>query len=132
MGRRGEMYQADVLDVLRDNGAPLSAYDVLAVLRQDIPKIAPPTVYRALAALTERGLVHRLESLNAFIACKCKSHEHAILSICDDCGCVEENVAPELLSQLSSLTGQTGFQAERHVVEIHGVCASCSEEESPA
>ena len=132
MGRRGEMYQEEVLAVLRGRDGPLSAYDILGVLRESNPKIAPPTVYRALAGLTERGLVHRLESLNAFLACQCESHEHAILSICDDCGSVKENVAPEIVSELSTVIGKTGFQAVRHVVEVHGVCAACSEEESPA
>ena len=68
MSRRGEKMQAEVLAVLRRRGGPLSAYDVLGELREANPKIAPPTIYRALAALTERGRVHRLESLIASIS----------------------------------------------------------------
>lgn len=123
----GEKMRADVLAVLRREARPLSAYDVIAALRPAHPKIAPPTVYRALTALIERGRVHRLESLNAFVACLCEEHEHAsIMSICDDCGGVEETVAPELLAQLSGVAERSGFQSTRHVVELHGVCASCS------
>ncbi len=127
MRMRGEKVQADVLAILHQRHGSMSAYDILAQLREANPKIAPPTIYRALAALTERGRVHRLESLNAFTACQCDHHQHAaILSVCDDCGAVEESVAPELLQALSSIAGKTGFTATRHVIEVHGICASCS------
>jgi Fur family zinc uptake transcriptional regulator len=133
MGKRGEKTQADVLAVLRRRGGPLSAYEVLGELRESHPKIAPPTIYRALAALTERGRVHRLESMNAFIACQCDRHMQAsILSICDDCGTVEESVAPDLLEELSSVAGRSGFPPARHVIEIHGLCASCGAGRVPA
>lgn len=129
MSRRGEKIQAEVLAVLRRRRGPLSAYDVLGELRETHPKIAPPTIYRAMAALTERGHVHRLESLNAFIACQCDRHQQAsVLSICDDCGNVEERVAPDLLEDLSSIAGKSGFAPMRHVIEIHGVCATCGAE----
>ena len=126
MGKRGEKMQAEVLAVLRRRRGPMSAYDVMGELREANPKIAPPTIYRALAALTERGRVHRLESLNAYIACQCDRHQHAtILSICDDCGTVEESVAPDLLKELSNIIGKSGFAPMRHVIEVHGLCASC-------
>lgn len=133
MGKRGEKIQADVLAVLRRRSVPLSAYDVLRELHKIHPKIAPPTIYRALAALRERGRVHRLESMNAFIACQCDRHAQAsILSICDYCGMVEESVAPELLEDLSSVAGRSGFRPSRHVIEIHGLCASCGAGQVPA
>ncbi len=126
MSKRGEQIQADVLAVLRRHGGPLSAYDVLRELHAAHPRIAPPTVYNALAALTERGRVHRVESLKAYIACQCGSHQHAsILSICDDCGTVAERVAPDLLESISGVLAETGFAPLRHVIEVHGVCAAC-------
>jgi len=133
MSKRGEKVQSDVLAVLRRRGGPLSAYEVLGEMRDSNPKLAPPTIYRALAALMERGRVHRLESMNAFIACQCDRHAQAsILSICDDCGTVEESVAPGLIEELSSVAGQSGFQPARHVIEIHGLCASCGAGQAPA
>ena len=129
MGRRGETVQAEVLAIMRKHAGPVSAYDLLGELRGGNAKAAPTTVYRALSALTERGCVHRLESLNAYIACQCDDHSHAsILSICDDCGSVDERVAPDLLSKVSALLAKTGFEAKRHVIEVHGVCASCGAE----
>ncbi|MGB1025540.1 MAG: Fur family transcriptional regulator [Rhodospirillaceae bacterium] len=129
--KRGEKNQADVLAVLRQGDGPLTAYEVMAVLSKTHPKIAPPTVYRALAALIEQGVVHKVESLNAFMACKCDQHNQAsILSICDDCGAVEESVAPKLLDSLAALIGKTGFAPQRHVLEVHGVCGSCQTEQA--
>ena len=126
MSKRGEKMQTEVLAVLRRRRGSLTAYDMLAEMRETRPKIAPPTIYRALAALTERGRVHRLESLNAYIACQCEHHPHAaVLSICDDCGIVEESVAPDLLEELSSIAGRSGFAPTRHVIEVRGRCASC-------
>ncbi len=132
MSKRGEKIQAEVLAVLGRRRGPMSAYDILAELREANPKIAPPTIYRALTALTERGCVHRLESLNAFIACQSDRHRNAaILSICDDCGTVNESVAPDLLKELISLVGKSGFAPTRHVIEVHGLCVSCSTERVP-
>ncbi|MGK7913415.1 MAG: transcriptional repressor [Synechococcus sp.] len=126
MGRRANETQSEVLAVLRGHRGPLSAYDVIGELRQVSPKIAPPTVYRALEALAGRGLVHRLESLKAFIACKHNECQHAsIFAICDECGTVEERFSPDLFEELSRIAGQSGFISTRHVIELHGLCASC-------
>ena len=119
--------QGQVLDVLLQEPVPMSAYEVLDRLRETNPKLAPPTIYRALAALTERGQVHRLESLNAFIACRCaRHHKAAVLSICDGCGAVQESIAPDLVAELSAVAGQSGFAPKRHVIEVHGTCADCT------
>lgn len=131
MEKPSKAWHAEILEVIEKSAAPVSAYDVLAEMRSFNPKMAPPTVYRALASLTELGHIHRLESMNAYVACQCESHSKAaVLSICDDCGTVEENVAPELLSNLTSIVGETGFSAKRHVIEVHGVCESCTPEGS--
>ncbi|MEM1372808.1 MAG: Fur family transcriptional regulator [Pseudomonadota bacterium] len=128
MGKKGDALRADVIDALQRADKPLSAYDILAELREFNPKMAPTTIYRALAALTETGRIHRLESLNAYLLCESDEHGHghdAILSICDDCGSVEETTAPELIASMSKALGEGGFEATRHVVEIHGTCSDC-------
>lgn len=133
MVKKGEMMQSEVLAVLKQAGAALSAYDVLHKLREKHPKIAPPTVYRALNALIEKGGVHRIESLNAFIACRGEgTQKTAIMSICDDCGSVEESSAPEVYDSLSCYLGKHGFEAQRHVIEVHGVCSSCGSADTPS
>ena len=131
MRTRGEVMQSKVLAVLKREDTALSAYDILEVLRDEFPKIAPPTVYRALSALMDGGTVHRVESLNAYIARSTGNNDQAsIMSICDDCGSVEESAAPKILDELSVLLGKSGFDAHRHVIEVHGVCASCGDQDS--
>ncbi|WP_424943266.1 transcriptional repressor [Aliiroseovarius crassostreae] len=134
MRQQGEKIQAEILSVLRHHPIPMSAYDIQDMLRSSHPKIAPPTVYRALSSLMGKGHVHRLESLNAFVACQClgekQGEKHsAILSVCGDCGVVEESISSDVLDQLSCVAGQSGFQASRHVIEVHGRCAACYEKE---
>ncbi|MEM1075724.1 MAG: transcriptional repressor [Pseudomonadota bacterium] len=129
MGKRGDALRAEVLDFLRRADAPLSAYDILGKLRESNPKTAPTTVYRTLNSLTEQALVHRLESINAYVLCQNSEPGHeAILSICDDCGTVEETVAPEVHKTMAKAMGKSGFLPSRHVVEVHGTCSECMPE----
>ena len=126
MGKRGKEIQTAVLAILRTSDCPHSAYDLLESLKDIYPKIAPPTVYRALATLGERGQIHRLESLNAYVACQSEAHHQAsVLSICEDCGAVAENFEPDIFSRLSAALRKSGFSAQRHIIEVNGICASC-------
>lgn len=105
----------------------MSAYQILGQLQKDEPDIAPPTVYRALTALTDQGRAHKLESLKAFVPCRC-DHEASlpVLTICDDCGLVEEHDGGALLPKLTSLIAASRFVPDRHVFELHGRCATCA------
>lgn len=126
MTKRSQKMQDDILEVLRSAERALSAYDVLHQLQTKYPKIAPPTVYNALAALTKAGRIHRVESLKAYVACKCEStHQAAVLSICDACGTVHECTAPRLVENITGFVEETGFQPQRHVIEVHGLCRAC-------
>lgn len=129
----GEKMQSEVLALLEKREGPQSAYDILDGLREDRPKLAATTIYRALTALTKRGIVHRLESRNAYVVCQCAQHQQTtILSICDGCGMVEETEAPDVLRDLSKVAEKTGFVPERHVVEILGRCGDCAAPEARA
>ncbi|MEM9715909.1 MAG: Fur family transcriptional regulator [Pseudomonadota bacterium] len=130
MRKSGQITQQEVLDILSAQSKPLTAYEILAVMKESNAKTAPPTVYRALNALVEKGAVHRIESLNAFMAC-CHDHDGdmSVMTICDDCGSVEEQAAPQLINSLDQVSGQAGFKAKRHVIELHGQCASCDTED---
>lgn len=136
MGKRGEVLQAEMMEVLARADAPMSAYDILAALSDAYTKLAPTTVYRALKALLEQGRIHRLESLNAYMICQNADGHNAsrphqtILAICDDCGSVEENEASDLLLSLGEVIGKSGFEAQRHVIEVHGLCADCTPEKT--
>lgn len=127
MGKRAESLRTDVLALLSAQRAPLSAYDVLDALSTDGRRLAPTTIYRALAALVESGSVHRLESRNAFVACQRRCAGRAsVLAICEACGAVEETVSKDVMAALATVAGETGFTASRHVVEVIGQCAACS------
>lgn len=130
MQTRGQQVQSEVLAILRQCGGPLSAYKVLEEMRQTTARMAPTTVYRALAALTEKGDVRRLESLNAFVACQSLQQvQSPVLSICDDCGRVDESAASEVLDALSVVTDQLGFRPACHIIELRGLCGSCTDDD---
>ena len=129
MRKQGVKIQSDVLAALRRQAKPLSAYEILARLNRRDGKLAPPTIYRALASLIEQGRVHRIESINAFVACQSLGHAHAsVLSICDDCGAVAEHHDDGLLQNLSALTERSGFSPTHHIIEVHGRCTECGTE----
>lgn len=115
-----------VLDFVRAAMQPVSAYDILDLMRPARPRIAPPTVYRSLSRLAGLGLVHRIETLNAWFApAEVSPQGSGIITICDDCGDVGEYSAPEALAAITGALGSTGFHAQRPVVEVHGLCGQC-------
>jgi Fur family zinc uptake transcriptional regulator len=117
-----------VLERLEKAGGPLSAYTLLDLLRDDGFR-APLQVYRALETLMKGGFVHRLESLNAFVACA-ESHEHShgmtAFAICDRCGQVAEFSDETVGRQLDQWVGSTGFVAKKAVIEFRGTCGKCA------
>ena len=119
--------QNDVLDVLKSRDRPMTAYQILEQLQATEPDIAPPTVYRTLSALTDQGRAHRLESIKAFVPCRCSHTESVpVLAICEDCGSVEEHDGSALLPAFTALTDHNAFRADRHIGEIHGQCGRCA------
>jgi len=126
MGQR-RAHQTEVLQVLKDRGRAMTAYEVLDELRKSRERLAPNAVYRALAALQAEGLVHRVESVNAFVLCQSNHGGHpAILSICGDCRAVEEHSAPAVVNRLATIARTTGFTPKQHVIEVQGTCLECA------
>jgi Fur family zinc uptake transcriptional regulator len=116
-----------VLGALTQSPGPLSAYDILDRLRGDGLR-APLQIYRALEKLVERGLAHRLESLNAFVACAdthCHRKGLIAFAICAGCGKVDEFADEVIEERLGAWATQTGFKVERTTMEIRGQCADC-------
>jgi len=121
--------QALVFSALETADGPLSAYTILDKLRDDGFR-APLQVYRALDKLVEFGMVHRLESLNAFVACRqpdCESHETIAFTICERCGQVDEINDDKLARQLKSLADRSDFALTKSTVELRGNCRACTE-----
>lgn len=127
MRKQAATRQSDVLDVLKDHEKPMTAYQILDQMKSQEPDLAAPTVYRALAALTDQGRAHRLESIKAFVPCRCEHHAALpVLAVCDDCGSVQEQDGTSLLPALAAICDRTAFSAARHIVEIHGLCRDCA------
>jgi len=128
--RRGSKLTAqrrDVLDCVAQSHQAAGAYEIIERMAVTGPRPAPITVYRALDFLLAHGLVHKIESRNAFIAC---SHAHegepAALLICEACGIVAELDSPDTFAALGQQAAAQGFKAERTVVEISGRCGHCA------
>lgn len=116
-----------VQDVLTASSSPLSAYSILDVLRDEGFR-APLQVYRALDKLIEFGLVHKLESLNAFVACTheaCEANELAAFMICEKCESVSELADVPLTAHLLKLASAHNFAVRQTTVELHGRCQNC-------
>jgi len=114
-----------VFAVLSKADRPLTAYELLGRLRTK-GITAPPTVYRALDRLIKDGRAHRLESLNAFVACAHPHHRaSAIFAICRTCGTTAELSDVKLSPQISDWAKRLRFHAEESIVEIRGECANC-------
>src|ERR1700754_2294320 len=116
-----------VLQALLSSHRPLGAYEVIDALAKSMPRPAPITVYRALEFLIANGLVHRIESRNAYLAC---AHDHDATSmvaflICEKCGSVGEIPAAPIAQSLNAAARTSGFAPKMSVVEITGTCAHC-------
>lgn len=125
---------ACVMEALLSAARPMGAYDIIAAIRPRV-ELAPPTVYRALRKLVSAGMAHRIESLNAFVACR---HRHDAepahrpgngpgFIICDTCGAVDEFVDPVIGERVAAAQLVRSFSASAMTLEVRGVCASCSD-----
>ena len=115
-----------VLELLLDHEGPAKAYDLLADLGNDHGPAKPPTVYRALDFLVRLGLAHRIESMNAFVACDIGACARStIFLICEKCGGAEEFDAGHALVDLTEAASRDGFAIRRTMIEASGICSQC-------
>jgi Fur family zinc uptake transcriptional regulator len=116
-----------VLAIVWRSHKPVGAYQVLDALARTHKAARPPTVYRALDFLMAEGLIHKIESLNAYLGCGEAgiSHESQFL-ICRQCGTAEEIIDAALDKALENATRRAHFAVERKVVEIAGLCEHCA------
>jgi len=128
-----------ILSALQTAGRPLSAYDLIEAIRPQVVA-APTTVYRALNKLVSEGKAHRVESLNAFVACRhpgCHVHdrEHAAkvcFAICDRCGGIDEIANPVIAESLAAELSALDFAPRALSIELRGLCAGCQHDNAGA
>ena len=125
--RPAEVQDRMIATALRDAGKPVSAYELIDQLRGEVV-LAPQTVYRALGRLIAEGQAHRVESLNAFVACRHQKHDEgaAVFAICEACGTVNEFECGAAVTALDAWASAKHFRVERRTIELRGTCAACA------
>ena len=134
-GLRLTAIRARVLGLVAQAGRPIKAYDLLEQIRLDNSRegegagaAAPPTVYRALDFLLANGFIHKLESINAFVACHHpNAAQHSVpFLICDRCHSATELEDAGIVGQLDAAARALGFAPQAQTLEVHGLCARCA------
>ena len=118
-----------VLEEIASSHHAIGAYEILdRLVRKGGARLAPISVYRALEALLEAGIVHRLESRNAFFACLVPhaGDRHQIVLTCERCGMVAEVSGEAVFQGIAGAARSAGFAPSRSVVEVAGSCERCS------
>jgi Fur family transcriptional regulator, zinc uptake regulator len=125
-GARLTAVRRRVLELILLADQPPRAYALLAQLERERGKLGPPTIYRALDFLLAHKLIHKVETLNAFVACGDVEHSHqSQFVICEDCGATEEIRDDGIVERLRRLGEGRGFAVERQVIEARGLCPDC-------
>jgi Fur family zinc uptake transcriptional regulator len=125
-GLRFTAHRKHVLRLVWSSHKPIGAYDILDRMNQDGHRAAPPTVYRALEFLIEADLVHRLDSLNAFIGCADPDVPHTgQFLICGECRTVTELDDRAISGLIEKSAAGQGFTASHQTLEVQGTCRSC-------
>jgi len=117
----------EVLNLIWESHRAVKAYDLLDRIRPKFRTAKPATVYRALDFLLEQGLIHKLESLNAFIGCSYSDHRHELLLLtCVQCHEVEERLSKRVMEAITKELEQAAFTMYSKAIEIHGICCQCA------
>lgn len=124
-----------VLELIWSGHHAVKAYDIIDSYGGDGPAAKPPTVYRALEFLIEQGLIHRIESLNAFVGCgHVGEHDECgiQLLICEGCALVQEIHTHDAAGAIRETAEAKGFSVTHQVIEVHGLCPDCQRERDAA
>ena len=126
-GTRFTDLRRKVLEMVWQSHKAVKAYDLLDQLASEGGSAKPPTVYRALDFLMEEGLVHKIQSLNAYVGCPHPGKNHVSqFLICEGCETVEEIHSAGLQAELKKATSAARFSPRRQTVEVHGLCKQCA------
>lgn len=132
-GTRFTELRRRILTMIWQGHKAVKAYDLLDQLANEGGSAKPPTVYRALDFLMEEGLVHKIESLNAYVGCPHPGDQHiSQFLICDKCENVEEVSTDALDTAVSTAAEQAHFKIRRQTLELRGLCRHCSKAEKAA
>ena len=117
----------EVLKIISKSKKPLGAYEVLQQLGKVINNPKPPTAYRAIEFWQKLGFIHRIESLNSYVACEAgHQHQGSQFMICENCKNVTETHLCKLPEDLQRSVQEKGFTPAKWNIELHGTCSNCS------
>ena len=115
-----------ILELICSSHKAIGAYELLDLFREEDLKAKPVTIYRALDFLMEVGLVHKIESLNAYIGCLQAETDHqSVILICDNCKNAYELDATPVYQSLFAMSKKIQFTPTALTIELHGLCFSC-------
>ena len=126
--------QKIIFDLIHKSSEPLKAYTILFNVQKKGIK-APPQVYRALDKLVEIGKIHKIESKNAFVACRnsdCEISKATAFSICESCEVVDEISDVKLSKYLLNFNHKKGMKFKRFNLEFFGLCKKCKKSSKPS
>ena len=125
-GLRFTELRREVLRLIWISHVPAKAYDILEKLKGKAWSAQPPTVYRALDFLLETGLVHKLDSINAYIGCSHpRKQNECYFLICTDCNEAKEYSSPELSNAMELTLNKNSFRPRKVTLEVLGQCGEC-------
>ena len=117
----------NVLQIIANSKKPIKAYDILRKLAKVIKSPKPPTIYRAIEFWESHNFIHRIESLNAYSACRAQHlHEGSQFMICNVCGKVIESHICDLPSIIKEKIEKKTFTLLKWNLEVNGICNQCS------
>ena len=126
-GMRFTRLRRKILELVWSRHGPLGAYDIMDLMRTDNKDVKPNTVYRSLDFLLEAGLIHRLDSMNAYMGCADPIIRHSgQFLICRRCESAAEIHDSSVEHSLGRDAEDIGFSVEQQTIEVLGLCPKCS------
>jgi Fur family transcriptional regulator, zinc uptake regulator len=126
-GTRLTDQRKDVLASVAESHSAVGAYEIIERMAHGRARPAPITIYRALDFLLEHDLVHKIESRNAYVACSgAHTNDQPTLLICNECGVVDEVIAPAINACLENAATEKRFAVSKTVIELSGTCSQCA------
>jgi len=118
--------RCQVLKIIWRDHKPAKAYDILDKLKDKDYRAKPSTVYRTLDFLLDQGLIHKLNSLNAYIGCSHPlKHDECYFLICSECQEVKECCNRILSDAIAKTSAKNKFNSKHAMLEIEGLCMEC-------
>ena len=119
-----------VWEALNEAEGPLKAYEILDRLKEKGVR-APMTVYRALEGLEQKGYIHKLEAMNAFVPCNHEGpHEVQVFLVCENCASAKEVELEGVEAGLRPVLRRSEFRMKTARLEARGLCANCQPKEA--